>query len=94
MIWLYVFSLYVSTLLMVFVIIFSKIMGWSWWQPPMKLRIKFPAFDKFCCWGGLHRCVPICGRGCCWECVRCEAEKAGKLNEHYAIIHTKLKASV
>lgn len=38
---------------------------------PIKWRLKSPRWDKFLCKIGSHRCINICGRGCCWECIRC-----------------------
>lgn len=92
MIWEIIFALYAATVITAMAVMFGLVVGWRWWQPPVKLRFKFPAYDKFCCLTGLHRCVPTCRKGCCWECVRCEAEKAGKLNEHYANIAKALEA--
>ncbi len=46
-----------------------------------QLRFAFPIrwrlnarWDAFLCSIGSHRCVPICGSRCCWECLRCNAD--------------------
>lgn len=61
----------------VFFLTFGKFMT------PMRYRIRFPKWDKFLCKIGSHRCYDACGRGCCWACYRCEAEKQGVLDELY-----------
>ncbi len=47
-----------------------------------QLRFAFPIrwrenarWDAFLCSIGSHRCVPICGNRCCWECPRCREAK-------------------
>lgn len=50
---------------------------------PLNWRLKWPKWDKFLCKLGSHRCRRLCRSGCCWTCIRCDAEKDGKLNEHY-----------
>lgn len=46
-----------------------------------QLRFAFPIrwrknarWDAFLCSIGSHRCVPICGSRCCWECLRCNPD--------------------
>lgn len=41
---------------------------------PIKLRIRFAWLDELLCKVGSHRCVCLCGRGCCWDCIRCHPE--------------------
>lgn len=48
---------------------------------PMRYRIQYPKWDKFLCSIESHRCTSTCG--CCWTCLRCEAEKKGALEAHY-----------
>lgn len=51
---------------------------------PIRWRIRSPRWDKFLCSTGSHRCRSSCG--CCWTCMRCDAEKKGAevLEKHYA----------
>lgn len=80
-----------ATYIVLIAMVLGSIVGIHFWQPPVKLRFWFPAWDKLCCKLGLHRCIPLCRKGCCWECVRCEAEKKGRLHEHYADLRRVLK---
>ena len=41
---------------------------------PMAWRIRWPKWDAFLCRCGSHRCIRICGSGCCWECIRCNPD--------------------
>lgn len=41
---------------------------------PIRWRLRWPEWDAFLCRIGSHRCVPICGSRCCWECIRCEKD--------------------
>ena len=50
---------------------------------PMSWRIASPRWDRLLCKLDSHRCRNACGLGCCWECLRCRAEREGKLDEHY-----------
>lgn len=40
---------------------------------PIKWR-KNKTWDSLLCYLGSHRCIPICGSKCCWECLRCNPE--------------------
>jgi hypothetical protein len=42
---------------------------------PIRWRLN-PRWDAFLCRVGSHRCIPICGSRCCWECLRCSPESA------------------
>lgn len=50
---------------------------------PIRWRIRSPRWDRFLCSTGSHRCRSSCG--CCWTCMRCDAEKKGAevLAKHY-----------
>ena len=41
---------------------------------PVEWRIRWPKWDAFLCRCGSHRCIRICGSGCCWECIRCNPD--------------------
>lgn len=41
---------------------------------PVEWRVRWPKWDSFLCRIGSHRCVPICGSRCCWECIRCSPD--------------------
>lgn len=41
---------------------------------PIRWRVLSPKVDSLLCKIGSHRCVPICGSLCCWECIRCEKD--------------------
>ena len=65
---------------------------------PIRWRIRSPRWDRFLCSTGSHRCRSSCG--CCWTCMRCDAEKNGAevLAKHYedarAFIGLKAQARV
>lgn len=40
---------------------------------PIRWRLN-PRWDAFLCRVGSHRCIPICGSRCCWECLRCSPD--------------------
>ena len=40
---------------------------------PIRWRLN-ACWDAFLCRAGSHRCVPICGSRCCWECIRCNPD--------------------
>ena len=77
--------------LIMLIILFIPFILYLRFCTPIKLRIKYPKWDKFLCKIGSHRCINICGMGCCWECVRCKAEEEGKLDEHYNKIKELIK---
>lgn len=40
---------------------------------PIRWRVN-RRWDAFLCRIGSHRCIPICGSRCCWECLRCHPD--------------------
>lgn len=40
-------------------------------RPPIVWRLRWKKFDDFWCRLGLHRCMTVCGRGCCDVCMNC-----------------------
>lgn len=68
----------------------NSILAWMVWAMagegyiPMSWRLASPRLDKLLCRLNSHRIRYICARGCCSECIRCEAERKGELAEHYA----------
>lgn len=79
-------------LILPIILVTLAIVPWLRFCLPITLRCKNPALDKFLCKVGSHRCIRLCSSGCCWECVRCESEKRGELNEHYAKLNEFIKA--
>jgi len=49
-------------------------LDWLRFNLPMKWRAQNARWDAFLCRIGSHRCVPICGTRCCWECIRCSPD--------------------
>jgi hypothetical protein len=75
--------------LIVFTPLILIMLGVGWFEfGCFMLPIKWRAnrrWDKFLCRQGSHVCYSPCAMGCCWECVRCEAEKADKLDLYYEL---------
>lgn len=41
---------------------------------PMQWRYDYPLWDALLCRIESHRCISLCGSGCCWECLRCNPD--------------------
>jgi hypothetical protein len=52
----------------------AMFLDWVRFNTPMKWRAQNARWDAFLCRIGSHRCIPICGSRCCWECIRCEPD--------------------
>lgn len=60
-------------------------LDWLRFNLPMRWRAQSARWDAFLCRIGSHRCIPICGSRCCWECIRCEPDSPA-VKRHFELL--------